>query len=57
MTSYICQTLETKWEHNETVYQLSTDYKKTYDLVSTEVLYNILEFVACMKLVRLIKTC
>jgi hypothetical protein len=29
-----------KWEYNETVHQLFTDYKKAYDSVRREVLYN-----------------
>jgi hypothetical protein len=31
-----------KWEYNETVHQLFIDFKKAYDLVRREVLYNIL---------------
>jgi hypothetical protein len=50
------QILEKKWEYNETVHQLFIDFKKAYDSVSREVLYNILtEFGVPMKLVRLIK--
>jgi sorting nexin-29 len=36
------QMLEKKWEYNETVYQLFIDFKKAYDSVRMEVLYNIL---------------
>jgi hypothetical protein len=40
------------------VLQLFVDFKKTYDSVRTEVLYNILmESVVPMNLVRLIKMC
>ena len=40
------------------VHQLFTDFKKAYDSVRLEVLYNILnEFGISMKLVRLIKVC
>jgi hypothetical protein len=47
-----------KWEYNETVHQLFVDFKKAYDSVWREVLYNILiEFGVPMKLVRLIKMC
>jgi hypothetical protein len=47
-----------KWEYNETVHQLFIDFKKAYDSVRREVLYNILiEFGAPMKLVRLVKMC
>jgi hypothetical protein len=47
-----------KWKCNETVHQLFTDFKKAYDSVKREVLYNILiEFVIPMKLVRLITMC
>jgi hypothetical protein len=30
-----------KWEYNETVHQLFIDFKKAYDSVRREVLYNI----------------
>jgi uncharacterized membrane protein len=43
---------------NETIHQLFIDFKKYYDLVRREVLYNLLiEFGVPMKLVRLIKMC
>jgi hypothetical protein len=47
-------------EYNETVHQLFilVDFKKAYDSVRREVLYNILmEFGVPVKLVRLIKMC
>jgi hypothetical protein len=45
-------------EHNEAVHQIFTDFKKAYDSVRREVLFNILiEFGIHMKLVRLIKMC
>jgi hypothetical protein len=45
-----------KWEYNGTVHQLFIDFKKAYDSVRREVLYNILlEFGIHKKLVRLIK--
>jgi hypothetical protein len=48
--------LEKKWEYNERVYQLFIGFKKAYDSVRREVLYNILiEFGIPMKLVRLLK--
>ena len=34
--------LEKKWEYNEEVHQLFIDFKKSYDSVRREVLYNIL---------------
>jgi hypothetical protein len=34
--------METTWEYNETVHQLFIDFKKAYDSVRREVLYNIL---------------
>jgi len=47
-----------KWEYNEAVHQLFIDFKKAYDSVRMEVLYNILiEFGICMKLLRPIKMC
>jgi hypothetical protein len=50
--------LEKKREYNETVHQLFIDFKKAYDSVRKEVLYNILiEFEIPMKLVKLIKMC
>jgi len=55
-TFCIHQILEKKWEYNAAVQQLFTDFKKAYDSVRREVLYNILiEFGIPMKLVRLIK--
>jgi hypothetical protein len=38
----ISQILEKQWEYNETVHQLFVDFKKAYDSVRREVLYNIL---------------
>jgi len=50
--------VEKKWEYSEAVYQLFVDFKKAFDSVRMEVLYNILiEFGIPMKLVRLIKMC
>jgi purine nucleoside phosphorylase len=43
-----------KLEYNETVHQQFTDFKKIYDSVMREVLYNIIiEFRIPMKLLRL----
>jgi hypothetical protein len=54
----IPQILERKWEYNEAVHHLFTDFKRQYDSVMREVLYNILiEFGIPRKLVRLIKMC
>jgi hypothetical protein len=54
----IRQILEKKWEHNEAVHQLFMEFKKAYDSVRREVLYNIvIEFGVHMKLARLIKMC
>jgi hypothetical protein len=48
--------MEIKWEYNETVHPLFIDFKKAYDSVKREVMYNILiEFGVPMKLVRMIK--
>ena len=47
-----------KWEYNEAVHQLFIDFKKAYDSVRMEALYNILmEFGIPKKLIRLIKMC
>jgi hypothetical protein len=55
---YIWQILEKKWEFNGTIHQLLIDFKKAYDSVRREVLYNILiEFGISRKLVGLIKMC
>jgi hypothetical protein len=55
---YIRQILEKKWEYNGTVRQLFIDFKKTYNSIKREVLYNILlECGIPTKLVRLIKMC
>ena len=54
----ILQILEKKREHNEAVLQPFIDFKKAYDSVKREALYNILiEFGIPKKLVRLIKMC
>ncbi|KAJ4425827.1 hypothetical protein ANN_27453 [Periplaneta americana] len=50
--------IDEKWEYKGTVHQLFIDFKKAYDSVKTEVLYNILiEFGIPKKLLRLIKMC
>jgi len=47
-----------KWEYNKAVHQIFIDFKKVYDSVRREVLYNILiEFGVPKKLVRLVKMC
>jgi hypothetical protein len=51
---YIRQILEKKWEYNGMVHQLFIDFKKAYDSVKREVLYNILHIIH-KKLVTLIK--
>jgi hypothetical protein len=54
----IRQILEKKCELNEAVHQLFIDFKKAYDSVRREALYNILtEFGIPKKLVWLIKMC
>jgi hypothetical protein len=54
----IRQILEKNWEHNEAVHQLFIDFKKAYNSVRREALYNIIiEFGIPKKLVRLIKMC
>ena len=48
--------LEKKLEYDEALHQLFTDFKKAYNSVRREVLYNILiEFGIPVKLVSLIK--
>jgi sorting nexin-29 len=55
---YIWHILEKKWEYNGTVHQLFMHFKKAYDSVRKEVLYNILiENGIPRKLVGLIKMC
>jgi hypothetical protein len=45
-----------KWEYNDIVHQPFIDFKKVYDSIRWEVLYNILkEFGVPIKLIRLIK--
>jgi hypothetical protein len=52
------QLLEAKWEYNETVHQVFVDFKKAYDSIRRQVLYNILiEFGIPIKLVTMIKIC
>ena len=53
----IRQILEKKWEHNGAVHQLFIDFKKAYDSVRREALYNILiEFGIPKKMVSLMKS-
>jgi hypothetical protein len=53
-TFCICQIHEKKWEHNEAVHQLFVDFKKAYDSVRREALYNILaEFGIHMEIISL----
>jgi hypothetical protein len=55
-TFCIHQIFEEKHEYTETVHQLFIDFKKAYDSVRREVLYNILiEFGIPMKQAELIK--
>jgi hypothetical protein len=55
---YIRQILEKNWEYNGTVHQLFIDFKKAYDSVRRDALYNILiEFGIPRKLVGLIRMC
>jgi hypothetical protein len=55
---YIGQILEKKWKHNGTVHQLFIDFKKAYNSVRREILYNILiKFGIPRKLVGLIQLC
>jgi hypothetical protein len=50
--------MEKTWEYNGTVHHLFIDFKKAYDSVRREVLYNILiEFGIPRKLVGLIQMC
>jgi len=60
-SSYILHSSNTwrkKCEYNEAVHQLLTDFKKAYDSVRMEVLYNILTDTGIpMKPLRLIKMC
>jgi hypothetical protein len=52
------QILEKKWEYNGTVSQIFIAFKRAYDSVKREVLYNILlEFGIPKKLVSLIEMC
>jgi hypothetical protein len=54
----IRQILEEKCKFNEMVHQLFVDFKKAYNSVRRQTLYNILiEFGISMKLVKLIKMC
>jgi hypothetical protein len=49
--------LRKKCEYKEAVLQLIIDFKKAYDSVRREVLYNLIEFGILLKLVKLIKIC
>jgi hypothetical protein len=50
--------VENKWEYNGTLHQTSIHFKKAYDSVKREVLYNVLtEFGKPRKLAGVIKLC
>ena len=50
--------MEKKWEHKGTMHKLFIDFKKAYNSVKREFLYDILiEFGIPKKLVRLIQMC
>jgi len=52
------QIFEKKWEYNDAVHQLFTNFKKAYDSVTREVLFHIVnEFGIRMQLVKLTKLC
>jgi len=51
----IRQILEKKLEYNKAGHKLFIDFKKAYDSVRREVLYDILMSLVSMKLVRIIK--
>jgi hypothetical protein len=52
------QILEKKWDYNEAVHKLFMDFKKAYDSIMMEALYNILsQFGIPVKLAGLIKMC
>jgi hypothetical protein len=55
----LLQILEKKWEYNGTVQQLLIDFKKAYDSVRRNALYNniLIQFGIPSKLVGLIKMC
>jgi hypothetical protein len=54
----IRQILEKIWEYNETVHELFINFKKAYDSVRMEILYNIvIESGVPMKFVRFLKMC
>jgi hypothetical protein len=56
--AFVIRVREKIWEYNKAVHQLFIDFKKAYDSVRREVLYNILtEFGIPKKLIRLIKMC
>jgi hypothetical protein len=55
---YIRHILNKKWQYNGTVHKLFIDFKKAYDSVRRELLYNILiEFGIPRKSIGLIKMC
>jgi hypothetical protein len=55
---YSSDTVEKKWEYDETIHQIFVNIQKAYGSVRRDVLNNILiEFGVPMKLVRLIKMC
>jgi len=57
-SAFIKYLKEKKWKYNEAVHHLFIDFKKAYDSVRREGLYNILiEYGIPIKLVRLIKMC
>jgi hypothetical protein len=54
---YILQKKEKKWEYTGAVHQLFIDFKKAYDSVRREALFNILIEFGPRKQAGLIKVC
>jgi hypothetical protein len=50
--------MEERWKYNREVHKLFIEFKKAYDAVRTEAMYNtVIEFGVIMKLVRPTKMC
>jgi hypothetical protein len=55
--SVVIKILDKKWEYDRAVHQLFIHFKKAYDLIRRDILYNLIEFDIPMKVDSVIRMC